>query len=271
VIAGGTLQLTGFLTIGANAVGKVITKSGAGTLIIDGPQSHQPGTAFIATAGLTRLNSSAGANAALTVTGSATVVLGDNQDLRDLNVTFADPGLQKLDLNSPAAPDALRYIQVFAADLPAAKSALSAAIANALTNPGDGIIDSGLTFHPNSAIGIAVISDHILIRPTRIGDLNLDGMVTISDFIDLASHFNSTGTWQEGDLNYDGAVTISDFIDLASNFNTSYSGDTWPISPEDHQILIAFEAANVPEPQIVGVLTGGWVFLARRRRSKSGA
>ena len=43
---------------------------------------------------------------------------------------------------------------------------------------------------------------------------------TISDFIDLASHFGaSSATWQMGDVNYDGSVTISDFIDLASNFN----------------------------------------------------
>src|SRR5205085_751716 len=47
-----------------------------------------------------------------------------------------------------------------------------------------------------------------------------DRTVSISDFIDLASHFNQPATkWSEGDLNYDGQVTISDFIDLAANFN----------------------------------------------------
>src|SRR4029079_19805366 len=93
----------------------------------------------------------------------------------------------------------------------------------------DGIIDSDQ--HPGSRVGIAKLGDHSYIRSTRIGDVNLDGQVTISDFIDLASHFNSPGTWQEGDLNYDGQVTISDFIDLASNFNSNYAGDVWPIRP----------------------------------------
>ena len=51
------------------------------------------------------------------------------------------------------------------------------------------------------------------------GDLNRDRSVSISDFIDLASKFNSPATkWSDGDLNYDGVVSISDFIDLASNF-----------------------------------------------------
>src|SRR5215210_1952922 len=36
----------------------------------------------------------------------------------------------------------------------------------------------------------------------------VDGTVSISDFIDLAAHFNQSGaTWQNGDVNYDGAVT----------------------------------------------------------------
>jgi len=94
--------------------------------------------------------------------------------------------------------------------------------------------------------------------------------VTISDFIDLASHFNGSGGWQEGDLNYDGVVTISDFIDLASNFNTSYSGEVFPISAEDQQTLSNFAAsigASVPEPGTLGVI-GALAFglLGRRRR-----
>jgi len=51
------------------------------------------------------------------------------------------------------------------------------------------------------------------------GDLNKDGQVSISDFIDLAANFGKTGaTWSDGDLNLDGTVSISDFIDLAANF-----------------------------------------------------
>ena len=61
----------------------------------------------------------------------------------------------------------------------------------------DKIIDSGL--HSNSKIGLAQQTDHIYIRSTRVGDLNLDGNVTISDFLDLASNFGTVGTatWQD--------------------------------------------------------------------------
>ncbi|HEV8608057.1 MAG TPA: hypothetical protein VGQ99_22165 [Tepidisphaeraceae bacterium] len=51
--------------------------------------------------------------------------------------------------------------------------------------------------------------------------LNLDKMVTISDFIDLSSNFDQMGSWRQGDGNYDKTVTISDFIDLAANFGQS--------------------------------------------------
>jgi len=129
--------------------------------------------------------------------------------------------------------------------------------------------------HANSGIGLALVNDahgdaSIFIRLTRIGDLNLDGQVSISDFIDLAAHFNGPGTWQEGDLNYDGQVTISDFIDLASNFNTSYAGEVFPISPEHQQALSSFAAANgvtVPEPTaIVSLILVGPLFARRRQR-----
>jgi hypothetical protein len=113
----------------------------------------------------------------------------------------------------------------------------------------DGIFDTGRGLHASSGIGLALVNDahgdpNVFIRLTRIGDVNLDGSVTISDFIDLASHFNGAGTWQEGDLNYDGQVTISDFIDLASNFGGSYSGEAFPISPQDQQTLSTFAAAH---------------------------
>src|SRR5205085_10642675 len=132
-------------------------------------------------------------------------------------------------------------------DQATAKLNLWAAIKYGTLHGGDGIYDSGKPFHPGSAVGLAEIADahgdqHIEIRLARIGDLNLDGTVSISDFIDLAAHFNSSDpsiTWQEGDLNYDGSVTISDFIDLAANFNSSYAGapDVHPGLASDYQML----------------------------------
>jgi hypothetical protein len=52
------------------------------------------------------------------------------------------------------------------------------------------------------------------------GDVNMDGSVTIADFITLAAHFGQAEQdWSTGDLNGDGLVSIADLIDLASNFN----------------------------------------------------
>jgi hypothetical protein len=109
--------------------------------------------------------------------------------------------------------------------------------------------------------------DHVFLRSTRIGDLNLDGRVSIADFITLAAHFNQSGTamWDEGDLNYDRSVTIADFIDLASNFNTSYSGESWGVSAGEELMLANF-AAGVPEPGVAVGLSAVLVGMGRRKR-----
>jgi hypothetical protein len=163
---------------------------------------------------------------------------------------------------------------MYPGDFTLAKLALWNAIVQGNTT-GDGIVDSGLALHPNSKIGIAIVADghgdrSLYIRPTRVGDLNLDGTVSIADFIQLASNFGATGTWQEGDLNGDFQVTISDFIDLAGNFNANYAGDVMPISPSDAAMLSDFAAAHgggpVPEPAMVSLLIPS-LLLARRRRA----
>jgi len=108
--------------------------------------------------------------------------------------------------------------------------------------------------------------DEVLVLYTVIGDVNLDGAVTISDFIDLAANFNKAGGWQDGDLNYDGAITISDFIDLASNFGHTYAGEALPISAADMKILSDFgeaHGASVPEPASLFLLPLSLLCLRR--------
>ncbi|HEV8606105.1 MAG TPA: PA14 domain-containing protein [Tepidisphaeraceae bacterium] len=288
----GGLTMSGGVSISA---GGAATKTGSGALTISGAQGHGAGAALTVNQGTVNLNSNAGtagsaagSNLSLNIVGgagAATVALGSNQDLAGLNVATADPNSQTLDLASPAVAGQFHSVRVYAANLVTAKAALYNAIVNAnqagALDPLDGIRDSGL--HASSGIGLAVLSgsDNVFIRPTKTGDLNLDGNVTISDFIDLASNFGTVGTatWQEGDLNYDRNVTISDFIDLASNFGSSYAGAAAPVSSSDLQTLASFASSigvdpsvigsAVPEPTTLSLLAIGAMGLMSRRRRKA--
>jgi hypothetical protein len=283
VSTGSTMNFAGPFTINK---GMNLLKTGGGSLTISGAQDHGPASRLDAAEGTVNLGSNAGhtadaagpAIATLTVRvggGDATVNLRSDQDLNDLYVNWADAGIQKVDLSTPGGVGQFRSVHLYPGDFSLAKAALWGAIAHGMGS-GDGVVDSGLAAHPNSALGIAIVADghgdrSLFIRPTRIGDLNLDGMVSIGDFIDLASHFNSPGTWQEGDLNGDFMVTIGDFIDLASNFNTNYAGDATPISPTDAAMLADFAAAHgggpVPEPALMSLLMPALLLGRRRRRS----
>jgi hypothetical protein len=164
--------------------------------------------------------------------GSSAANLNVNSGMLNLGnapsnlILDVNSGSQHLDLINTSS--GFHSVTVYSSSLSAAKTALFSAVVNAnvagAANPLNGIVDSNLRSSGTNAIGIAQLGNSIIIRPTRIGDLNLDGTVTISDFIDLSSNFNTGATWQEGTLNYDQNVTISDFIDLASNFNSSYVG-----------------------------------------------
>jgi hypothetical protein len=80
--------------------------------------------------------------------------------------------------------------------------------------------------------GQTVDATTVLIKHTVKGDLNLDGGVSIADFITLASNFGKTSAiYSDGELNYDGAVTIADFIDLAANFNKTLAAPALGLQP----------------------------------------
>ncbi len=175
----------------------------------------------------------------------AKVVLEADQDLKSLTITDG-AGLQSFDLNSPAGAGEAHAVRVYASDLDAAKASLWSAVTHAVANPEDGIYDSALAAHPGSAVAVGKLTDdhgdqYILVRATRNGDLNMDG-----------------------------SVTISDFIDLASNFNTSYSGASWPVSAQDSAMLWQFASSagtTVPEPgAAVGVMVFAHAMTRRRRR-----
>jgi hypothetical protein len=261
---------------------------------INGPQNWLTGAEVVAHDNTITLSSNAGlpatTNAAATanlrlavVEAAGQIILNADQDLSFIDVNFANANTQSLDLASPSAPGAFRAIRIYPTDLSSARSAIYSAIINAnapnSTTPTDGIFDSSVASHPNSLLGLAAVTDthgdlHLLIRPTRIGDLNLDGSVSIADFLILSGNFGRTDAyWGEGDLNYDRAVTIADFLALSANFNSTYSGDSFPISDDHAAILANFAAqigsppAAVPEPSTVLPLLALSSLLLRRQRS----
>jgi hypothetical protein len=280
VASGATLTLANLSNIHYTPIHKL----GAGRLIINGmqhPTFTYPLIPFAVDGGQVDLNANAGTPATasdsaiaytdLTVSGESKVVLGADQDLDYLEISTTQDGVQSVDLNSPAGSfRSVRIYPRFGGYEPDIRAYLSALIKNAKDNPGDGIYDSGMA-GGNNQIGVGLATDahgdqYILMRPTRIGDLNLDGSVTIADFIELASHFNQSGLWSDGDVNFDGMVTIADFIDLGANFNQNYSGESFPISDHDQQMLSAF-AASVPEPASL-LWCAGLVALGMRKAKK---
>lgn len=115
---------------------------------------------------------------------------------------------------------------------------------------------------PVPAIFGTVDDTAVLLRLTRYGDANLDGLVNLSDFNRLAGNFGSTdAVWSQGDFTYDMIVNLQDFNRLAANFGLTAAPDG--PTPEDWAAL----AAAVPEPAgcaLAGALLG--TLLARRRR-----
>ncbi len=251
--------------------------SGGGTKIFEGGGS---GLGAVATAGSTIVEAPASVTASFFRENSLTV-----NGLVTINTSGGTSHLNQLNIAPDAALDLKNNSLVLeGGDL----QAITAQIRSGL-NSGTGIVSTapgspfrlGSMSNKNGAGGAIYSSfrgidglngDEVLIRYTRIGDLNLDGIVTISDFIDLASNFNHIGgaTWQMGDVNYDGSVAISDFIDVARNFNQSVSGEALPISDAEAAMLAEFAAENgvsyVPEPTWLPMIAAAMALLPTRRR-----
>ena len=101
----------------------------------------------------------------------------------------------------------------------------------------------------------------VLLRFTRYGDADLDGVVGLADFNRLAGSFGTAGNdWSEGNFNYDaaGIVNLADFNLLAANFGL-IAGPDATVDPEDWAAL----AAAVPEPGVA--LPVGLLLTALRR------
>ena len=119
------------------------------------------------------------------------------------------------------------------------------------------------TSFPATFLGESVDDTSLLLRYTRYGDADLNGVVNLNDFNRLAANFGLTGgaLWSQGDFNYDGNVNLNDFNRLAASFGLSAAGPQ--VTAGDWARL----GASVPEPVTSGVLLLGTLMLVRRRRA----
>jgi hypothetical protein len=107
----------------------------------------------------------------------------------------------------------------------------------------------------------------VLMRPTLVGDANLDGKVDFFDVAQVLGYKYNTGapaSYTDGDLNYDGVVDFFDLtVVLSANYNSGAVFGLAAAASEDAQNL-------VPEPIGMGVLGIGGVagLLSRRRRRR---
>jgi autotransporter-associated beta strand protein len=145
-----------------------------------------------------------------------------------------------------------------------------------------GITSSAAAANSHYAIGYADGADHIVaglssgqieLKYTLLGDADLDGVVTGSDFTALVGNLGKSGrVWDQGDFEYSGSVTGSDFTDLVGNLGKSATGADVVLPAADYAAIDAFAAANglmadVPEPATIGLMVlGGIGALGRRRR-----
>jgi autotransporter-associated beta strand protein len=111
--------------------------------------------------------------------------------------------------------------------------------------------------------GQTVSTGDVLVMPTLIGDLNMDGSVNSLDYFALTPNLGKTGqTWGTGDISGDGAVNSLDYFALTPNLGKTLVGLSPAFTSSSSEIT------TTPEPASLVLLgLGGVMLLGRRGRS----
>jgi hypothetical protein len=115
--------------------------------------------------------------------------------------------------------------------------------------------------------GEAVDGTAVLVRTTRIGDANLDGVVNDDDVTIVGATYGMTegATWALGDFTYDGAVNDDDVTLIGALYDPS-------AAPLPAPVASAGAVAAVPEPStalLLVIAAAGLLLTPRIRRGLS--
>jgi autotransporter-associated beta strand protein len=187
--------------------------------------------------------------------------LTGNQHVVSLSVAKADAGTQSLDLNGKSV-DLESTVLISAS--------IESDLDHSMGTAADGIYDS--TAAPGQAVGLTWTSGstHVLMKLTRAGDANLDGVVGFEDLVVVAQHYNTSGqpTWDQGDFNYDDAVNFADLVTVAQNYGQSLPSSSVPGASAEFGMDLAAAFASVPEPSSVVLLAATAAAAMNRRRAR---
>jgi hypothetical protein len=104
-------------------------------------------------------------------------------------------------------------------------------------------------------MGQTLDSTSLIVRYTRAGDANLDGVVNFADLVTVAQNYGKNagnGSWSEGDFNYDAKVNFSDLVMVAQNYGGAVGAGAVFSPSADFSGDMAQAFDSVPEP--AGVL-----------------
>jgi Tol biopolymer transport system component len=86
-----------------------------------------------------------------------------------------------------------------------------------------GIRDNGFALENRPAMtlvdGVPVPANSVVVKYTWIGDMDLDGKVTVNDYLEWLNYYRfqpapENISWMTGDFNYDGQINVNDYLML---------------------------------------------------------